>query len=50
VRLGAYTYVGAIFAMRFGMDVSVLGLVGLLVGAGTPLGSLTAGTILDRLA
>lgn len=40
-RLGAYTYVGAIFAVRFGLDVSVLGLVGLLVGAGTTVGSLT---------
>jgi predicted MFS family arabinose efflux permease len=49
-RLGAYTYVGAIFALRFGMGVSTLGLVGLLVGAGTMLGALTAGTILDRLA
>jgi predicted MFS family arabinose efflux permease len=49
-RLGAYVYVGAIFAVRFGMDVSALGLVGLLAGAGTMLGSLTAGTTLDRLA
>jgi predicted MFS family arabinose efflux permease len=49
-RLGAYTYVGAIFAVRFGMDVSTLGLVGLLGGAGMIVGSLTAGTILDRLA
>jgi predicted MFS family arabinose efflux permease len=49
-RLGAYTYVGAIFAVRFGMDVSALGLVGLLAGAGTMIGSLAAGTVLDRLA
>jgi hypothetical protein len=49
-RLGAYTYIGAIFAVRFGMDVSALGLVGLLAGAGSMVGSLTAGTILDRLA
>jgi predicted MFS family arabinose efflux permease len=48
--LGAYTYVGAIFAARFGMDVSTLGLVGLLVGACSMVGSLTGGTILDRLA
>ncbi|MBO0880300.1 MAG: MFS transporter [Mycobacterium sp.] len=50
VRLGAYTYVGAIFAVRFGMDVSTLGLVGPLVGACSIVGSLTGGTILDRLA
>jgi predicted MFS family arabinose efflux permease len=49
-RLGAYTYVGAIFAMRFGMDVSALGLVGLLVGACSMVGSLSGGVILDRLA
>jgi predicted MFS family arabinose efflux permease len=49
-RLGAYSYVGAIFALRFGMDVSALGLVGLVVGACSMVGSLTAGTILDRLA
>jgi predicted MFS family arabinose efflux permease len=49
-RLGAYTYVGAIFATRFGMTVSTLGLVGLLAGAGTMVGSLAAGTLLDRLA
>jgi predicted MFS family arabinose efflux permease len=49
-RLGAYTYVGAIFALRFGMNVSTLGLVGLLVGACSMVGSLTAGTIVDRLA
>jgi predicted MFS family arabinose efflux permease len=49
-RLGAYTYVGAIFAVRFGMDVKALGLVGLLVGATTMVGSLASGTIVDRLA
>lgn len=49
-RLGAYTYIGAIFAVRFGIDVSALGLVGLLVGACSVVGSLTAGTVLDRLA
>jgi predicted MFS family arabinose efflux permease len=49
-RLGAYTYVGVIFAARFGMDVSALGLVGLLVGASSMVGSLTGGIILDRLA
>jgi predicted MFS family arabinose efflux permease len=49
-RMGAYTYVGAIFAVRFDMNVSALGLVGLAVGAGTILGSLIAGTNLDRLA
>jgi predicted MFS family arabinose efflux permease len=49
-RLGAYTYVGAIFAVRFGMDVSALGLVGLLVGAASMVGFLTGGVIVDRLA
>jgi predicted MFS family arabinose efflux permease len=49
-RLGAYTYVGAIFAARFDMAVSTLGLVGLLAGTGTMVGSLAAGPILDRLA
>jgi predicted MFS family arabinose efflux permease len=49
-RMGAYTYVGAIFAARFGMNVSALGLVGSLAGAGTLMGSLTAGAVLDRLA
>jgi predicted MFS family arabinose efflux permease len=49
-RMGAYTYVGVIFAVRFGMDVSALGLVGLLVGACSMAGSLTAGTTVDRLA
>jgi predicted MFS family arabinose efflux permease len=49
-RLGAYTYVGVIFAMRFGMDVSTLGLVGLVVGGCSMVSSLTVGTILDRLA
>jgi predicted MFS family arabinose efflux permease len=49
-RLGAYTYIGVIFATRFGMNVSTLGLVGLLVGACSMVGSLTGGTILDRLA
>jgi predicted MFS family arabinose efflux permease len=47
---GTYTYIGAIFAMRFGMDVSALGLVGLLVGACSTLGTFTGGIILDRLA
>jgi predicted MFS family arabinose efflux permease len=49
-RLGAYTYVGAIFAARFGMDVSALGLIGLLVGTCSIVASLIGGTIVDRLA
>ncbi|WP_338757241.1 MFS transporter [Nocardia vulneris] len=48
-RLGAYTFVGVIYAQRFGFGLSALGLVGLLVGAGSLVGSLSAGTILDRL-
>jgi predicted MFS family arabinose efflux permease len=48
-QLGAYTYMGAIYSMRFGMDVSALGRIGLLAGACAMVGSLTAGTIVDRL-
>ena len=48
-RLGAYTFVGVIFAHRFGFGLNTLGLVGLLVGAGSLIGSLCTGTILDRL-
>jgi predicted MFS family arabinose efflux permease len=48
-RLGAYVYVGVIFAVRFGMDVSALGLVGLWVGACSMVGALTGGITLDQL-
>ncbi|GAB2532895.1 MFS transporter [Nocardia heshunensis] len=48
-RLGAYTFIGVLFTRRFGFDLTALGLVGLLVGAGSLIGSLSAGTILDRL-
>jgi predicted MFS family arabinose efflux permease len=49
-RLGADTFVGAIFAVRFDMGISALGLVGLLVGACSIVGSPTGGVILERLA
>ncbi|WP_433663885.1 MFS transporter [Nocardia sp. CA-128927] len=48
-RLGAYTFVGVLFAQRFGFSLNTLGLVGLLVGAGSLIGSLSTGTILDHL-
>lgn len=48
-RLGAYTFVGVLFAQRFGFTLGTLGLVGLLVGAASLVGSLSAGTILDQL-
>ncbi|QIS03153.1 MFS transporter [Nocardia brasiliensis] len=48
-RLGAYTFVGVLYAQRFGFSLTQLGFVGLLVGAGSLVGSLSAGTILDRL-
>ncbi|KXP11636.1 MFS transporter [Tsukamurella pulmonis] len=48
-RLGAYSYIGVLFAARFGMGLTALGLVGLLVGAGSMVGSLWAGTAIDAL-
>ncbi|MEU1377475.1 MFS transporter [Streptomyces triculaminicus] len=48
-RLGAYTFVGALFAERFGFDAGRLGLVGLLVGAGSLAGSVLAGRVIDRV-
>ncbi|GHF64936.1 multidrug resistance protein [Streptomyces mashuensis] len=48
-RLGAYTFVGALFAERFGLGAGQLGLVGLLVGAGSLTGSLLAGRTVDRV-
>ncbi len=49
-RLGAYSYIGILFAVRFGMGLSALGLVGLLVGAGSMVGSLCAGAAFDAMA
>ncbi|MET9325260.1 MFS transporter [Tsukamurella sp. NPDC003166] len=48
-RLGAYSYIGILFATRFGMGLTALGLVGLLVGAGSMIGSLCAGAAFDAL-
>ncbi|MFI9205996.1 MFS transporter [Streptomyces sp. NPDC053048] len=48
-RLGAYTFVGALFAERFAFDAGRLGLVGLLVGAGSLTGSVLAGRVIDRV-
>jgi DHA1 family inner membrane transport protein len=48
-NLGAYTYLGDVLHDRFGLSVRVLGLVGILVGAGSVLGSLAAGRIGDRM-
>ncbi|MFG1797686.1 MFS transporter [Nocardia sp. NPDC049149] len=48
-RLGAYTFIGVLFAQRFGFSLTTLGLVGLLVGAGSLIGSLSTGAVLDRL-
>ncbi|MGI5485152.1 MFS transporter [Streptomyces lavendofoliae] len=48
-RLGAYTFAGALFAHRYGMSTGQLGLLGLLVGAGTLVGSLISGRVTDAL-
>ncbi len=47
-NLGAYTYLGTVLHDRFGLSVDALGLLGILVGVGSALGSLTAGRIGDR--
>ncbi|MFD1812775.1 MFS transporter [Rhodococcus gannanensis] len=47
-RLGTYAYAGALFATRFDFGTGVLGLVGMLVGLGSLLGSLVAGPFIDR--
>ncbi|WP_371495359.1 MFS transporter [Kitasatospora sp. NBC_00374] len=46
-RLGAYTFVGVLFARRFGFDTGQLGLLGLLAGAGALTGSLAGGQVVD---
>ncbi|MFJ1708801.1 MFS transporter [Kitasatospora sp. NPDC088346] len=46
-RLGAYTFVGVLFARRFGFDTGQLGLVGLLAGTGALAGSLAGGRTVD---
>ncbi|MFD8822630.1 MFS transporter [Streptomyces sp. NPDC059605] len=47
-NLGAYTFLGSALHDRFGLSVNELGLLGILVGAGSALGSLAAGRIGDR--
>ncbi|WP_335937437.1 MFS transporter [Streptomyces sp. PTD5-9] len=47
-NLGAYTFLGSALHDRFGLSVDELGLLGVLVGAGSALGSLVAGRIGDR--
>ncbi len=47
-NLGAYTFLGAVLDRRFGFSVQTLGLVGVLVGAGSVAGSLLGGRLNDR--
>ncbi|MEU6061172.1 MFS transporter, partial [Streptomyces sp. NPDC047097] len=47
-NLGAYTFLGALLVARFGLSVEALGLVGVLVGAGSVAGSLLGGRLGDR--
>ncbi|MEU3186764.1 MFS transporter [Streptomyces sp. NPDC006923] len=47
-NLGAYTFLGALLVQRFGLSVSALGLIGILVGAGSVAGSLIGGRLGDR--
>ncbi|AMT72023.1 MFS transporter [Mycobacteroides immunogenum] len=48
-NLGAYTYLSAVLAARYHLDVAQLGYVGALSGGGMFLGSLAGGRILDRV-
>ncbi|MCU7822023.1 MFS transporter [Kitasatospora sp. DSM 101779] len=47
-NLGAYTFLGAVLVQRFDLSVEALGLVGVLVGAGSVVGSLLGGRLGDR--
>ncbi|GLF93034.1 MFS transporter [Streptomyces yaizuensis] len=47
-NLGAYTFLGALLDHRFDLSVTALGLVGILVGAGSVAGSLLGGRLGDR--
>lgn len=47
-NLGAYTFLGAVLVARFDLSVEQLGLVGVLVGAGSVAGSLLGGRLGDR--
>ncbi len=48
-NLGAYTFLGALLVQRFQLTVTELGLVGILVGAGSVAGSLAGGRLNDRV-
>ncbi|WAL74844.1 MFS transporter [Kitasatospora sp. YST-16] len=47
-NLGAYTFLGAVLDRRFDLSVQALGLVGVLVGAGSVAGSLIGGRLGDK--
>lgn len=47
-NLGAYTFLGAVLVDRFGLTVSELGLIGVVVGAGSVVGSTLGGRLGDR--
>lgn len=46
-NLGAYTFIGAVLDDHFGLSVTALGLLGILVGTGSAIGSVVAGRISD---
>ncbi|OKJ09316.1 hypothetical protein AMK19_17010 [Kitasatospora sp. CB01950] len=47
-NLGAYTFLGAVLGERFDLSVQALGLIGVLVGAGSVAGSLLGGRLGDQ--
>ncbi|MFD6157272.1 MFS transporter [Nocardia sp. NPDC060256] len=47
-NLGAHTFLGVVLHDHFGLSINALGLLGVLVGIGSALGSLLAGRIGDR--
>ncbi|MFE6872419.1 MFS transporter [Kitasatospora sp. NPDC057692] len=47
-NLGAFTFLGVVLVQRFDFSVQALGLVGVLVGAGSVAGSLLGGRLGDR--
>ncbi|MEU7018508.1 MFS transporter [Streptomyces sp. NPDC046385] len=47
-NLGAYTFMGVVLADRFDLSVTALGLIGVLVGAGSIVGSTLGGRLGDR--
>ncbi|MFE2417072.1 MFS transporter [Streptomyces hokutonensis] len=47
-NLGAYTFLGAVLVDRFDLSVSELGLIGIVVGAGSVVGSMAGGRLGDR--